>query len=165
MNNNKYDITCNCTDHTTKWILNNSFESDETLIFKQNSTNFSIENQKYISEVESLLEYFYKIKNTSINRKLVSTIFSNFNFSFAFYYYQDSLFDVSISLVDRRYSEEDIKREEKLTNLESPLNSIILSKSLEKGSLIKNLFSQILNIHSILTFISHFQQIHSPLID
>ena len=116
----------------------NTFKNDEPLIFKQRSID--IDNQKYISEVESLLEYFYKIKHTSINRKLVSKIFSNFNFNFAFafYYYEDSLFDVSISLRSK-WNSKYIKRKEELINLEAPFNSSILSRTLEKGSQIKQL--------------------------
>ena len=138
MNKRKDDITCNCTDHATKWILTNSFWNYGYLIFKQSSTNISIDNQKHISEVKSLLEYFYKIKHTSINRKLVSKIFSNFEFSFVFYYYQDSLFDVSIEL-KLHYLTYNIIREEEFINLKAPLNSSILSKTLEEGSQIKEL--------------------------
>ena len=77
LNKNKDDVACNCTDHPTKWILTNSFRNYDP-IFKQRSID--IDNQKYTSEVESLLEYFCGIKHTSINRKLVSKIFSNFSF-------------------------------------------------------------------------------------
>ena len=139
MNKNKDDVACNCTDHTTKWILTNSFGNYDP-IFKQRSID--IDNQKYISEVESLLEYFYKIKHTSINRKLFSKIFNNLEFSFAFvfYYYQDSLFDVSIHLRNNvRLIYNDIIRKEEFMNLEAPLNSSILSKTLEKCSQIKQL--------------------------
>ena len=139
LNKNKEDITCNCTDHTTKWILKNSFENDKPLIFKQNSTKISINNQKHISEVESLLEYFYKIKHTYINRKLISKIFSNFEFNIAFYYYQDSLFDVFISLEYSKYSKGNIFRDEYISILKTPLNSSILSKTLKKDSWIKQL--------------------------
>ena len=79
LNKNIDDITCNCTDHATKWILKNTFK-DNYQNFEQNSTKINIDSQKYISEVKSLFEYFYKIKHTSINRKLVSKIFSNFEF-------------------------------------------------------------------------------------
>ena len=139
MNKNKDGKTCNCTDHTTKWILTNSL-GDYDSVF--NERFISIDNQKYISEVESLLEYFYKTKHTYINRKLVSKIFSNFDFAFAFvfYYYQDSLFDVFIHL-NRNYCpiDNDFKRKEEFINLEAPLNSSILSKILEEGSQIKQL--------------------------
>ena len=94
--------------------------------------------KKYISEVKSLIDYFYKIKHTYIKRKLVSKIFNHSKFYLVFYYYQDSLFDVSISLEYSKYSK-DIIRIEKFINLEAPLNSSILSKTLEKGSQIKQL--------------------------
>ena len=137
MNKNKDDVDCNCTDHTTKWILKNSFGNYDP-IFKQGFID--IYNQIYISEVESLLEYFYKIKHTSINRKLVSKILNNLknNFAFVFYYYQDFLFDVSISL-EFDFQVDNITRKEEFINLEAPLNSSILSKTLEEGSQIKQL--------------------------
>ena len=119
-------------------ILKKSFQNYKPLIFKQNSKNISIDNQKHIFEMKSLFEYFYKINYTSIKRKLVSKIFDNFGFSFVFSFYQDSLFDVSISL--KLYSSNDnITRYEESINLEAPLNSSILSKTLEKGSQIKQI--------------------------
>ena len=142
LNKNKDDITCitcNCTDHTTKWILKNSFGIYEPLIFTQNSTNFSIDSQKYLSEMKSLLEYFYKIKHSNSNSNLVSTIISYYQFEIVFYYYQDFLFDVSISFKLEWFQKDNIKRKEKLINLEAPLNSSILSKTLEEGSQIKKL--------------------------
>ena len=146
MKNYKDDLTCNFTNHILEMISDNSFEIDD-LYFNQYSTNFSIDSQKYISEVKSLLEYFYKIKYTYINRKLVYKIFNNFEFSFVFYYYQDSLFDVSILLKYSKYPKGNITRKEEFFNLNSPLNSSILSKTLEKGSQIKELtFSNTENI-------------------
>ena len=71
---------------------------------------------------------------------LVSTIFNNFVFDIAFYYYQISLFDVSINLRHKYDSEDKVTtRKEELTNLETPFNSSILSKTLEEGSQIRKL--------------------------
>ena len=89
--------------------------------------------------MESLLNYFNKIKHANNNRKLVSTIFNYYGYSIVFYYYQGSLFDVSIHLWLKRYSKEYIAREEKFTRLKTPLNSSILSKTLEEGLQIKQL--------------------------
>ena len=157
MNINKDGIKRDLTQHRTRLILKDSFEN-EPLVFQQKFINI---RQKYISEVESLLKYFYKIERTNNNSNVVSIIFSNFNCAIAFYYYQDSLFDVSISLEYNRYSKDDIFRKEEFINLEDPMNSSILSKTLEEGSQIKkNLFSLILVMYLIIIqFISHFQQI------
>ena len=65
-------------------------------------------------------------------------MFERCDFAIAFYYYQDSLFDVSIHLV-HKYDSIDIARKEELIYLEAPLNSSILSKTLEEGSQIKKL--------------------------
>ena len=67
MNNNEDDIACSFTDHITEWILVNNPQ-----IFYQNFID--IDDQKYESEVESLLKYFYKIKNTNNNSNLFYTI-------------------------------------------------------------------------------------------
>ena len=100
----------------------------------------SMDDQKYISEVESLLKYFYKTKHPNNNNMLVSTIFSNFGFDIVFYYYQEYLFDVSINLRHKYESEDKVTtRKEELTNLETPFNSSILSKTLEEGSQIRKL--------------------------
>ena len=144
--NNKDDITCSFRDHTTKWILNNSFENYDPILKK---SSIDIDNQKNISEVESLLDYFYKFKHTFINRKLVSKIFSNFKITFVFHYYQDSLFDVDILLLGKWYSKVDIERVEELNKLKAPLNSSILSNTLEKGSQVKLLiFSNCNNFYA-----------------
>ena len=135
MNNNKDGIKRDLTQHRTRLILKDSFEN-EPLVFQQKFINI---RQKYISEVESLLKYFYKIERTNNNSNIVSIIFSNFNCAIAFYYYQDSLFDVSILLTDKLYLQGNIIRKEEFISLEAPLNSSILSKTLEEGSQIKQL--------------------------
>ena len=140
LNNNQDDVACNFEDHIPGMVLEDSLVN-EHLIFKQNAK--SIDNQKYISEVEDLLTYFYKIENTNNNRMLVSTILYDFDCVIVFFYYQDSLFDVSIYLT-HELNPEDIKitRKEKFIKLKASLNSSILSKTLEKGSQIKTvLFS------------------------
>ena len=78
LNNSKDDITCNCTEHTTIWILKNSFLNYDS-ISKQSLTNLS-DSQKFLSEVKSFFKYFYRIHDTYLNRKLVSKLFSNYKF-------------------------------------------------------------------------------------
>ena len=79
-------------------ISENSFKN-YNLIFEED--HIGIDSYKYLSEVEDFLKYFYKINHINNNKKLVSTIFSYFNCSIIFYYYQDTLFDVSIDLRDK----------------------------------------------------------------
>ena len=119
-----------------KWNFKNYF-NDYKLFLQQNF--IEIDDKKYISEVEDLLKYFYKIKHTNSNRKLVYIIFKYFGWAIVFYYYQGTLFDVSINIQKNIYLEDNITREEEFTNLEAPLNSSILSKTLEEGSQIKKL--------------------------
>ena len=135
LNNNKDDIACNFKKHILKWILEKSYKN-KLRISKQ--MFIGINNQKYKSELEELLKYFSKIKHTNSNRKLVYTIFNYFDFNIVFYYYQDSLFDLSIHLDDKLYSKNIIKKE-KFINSKAPLNSSILSKTLEKGSQLKEI--------------------------
>ena len=69
-------------------------------------------------------------------------MFRCFDFVIAFYYYKDSLFEVSIHLTHKRFSKVDnniITRKEELIDLKAPFNSSILSKTLEEGSRIKQL--------------------------
>ena len=149
MNNKKYDIDCKLTNHITKLILEDYFNNN-LLTYQQKFINISIESQKYKSEVESLLKYFNKIKQTYNNKKLVSIIFSYFAFKIVFYYYQDTLFDVSIYLRDKCFSKDNIIRKEEFIILEASLNSSILSKTLEEGSQIKQLiflnYDDVINI-------------------
>ena len=135
LNNNKDDVVCSFTNHIPEMILKNSL-LNEHLISKQNF--MSIDSQRYISEVEDLLRYFYKIEHTN-NRMLVSTLLYDFDCAIVFYYYQDSLFDVSIYVENIRFSKDDIIRKEEFIDLEVPFNSTILSTILEEGSQIKKL--------------------------
>ena len=137
LNDNKDDIECKYTDHITDLILKD-FIKYEILILNLKPIN--IDNQKYKCEVEYLLKYFNKIKHTYINRNLVFTIFNYFYCFIDFYFYQDSLFDLSIDLIDKSSPfDHIITRKEEFSDLEAPLNSSILSKTLEKGLLIKKL--------------------------
>ena len=136
MKNNKDNIACNFVDHIHEMISENSFKNYD-LILKQDFIN--IDSLKYLSEVKSLLKYFYKFKYANINWKQVSKIFIYFNCAFDFYFYQGSLFDVSIYLKDNyilNYIKQ-ITTKEKYINLITPFNSSILSKTLEEGSQIK----------------------------
>ena len=59
MNNNKDDIKCELTHDINELIKKNSEEN-----------NYLIFNQKYISEVDDLLKYFYKINRTNKNLEI-----------------------------------------------------------------------------------------------
>ena len=135
---NKNNIAFNFKDHIPEMVFKISSEN-EYLILHQNFIN--IDSQNYLLEVKSLLKYFYYFKHTNSKIKLISTILNYFWFSIVFYYYQDSLFDVSIHLKNKGYSEGNynITRKKKYINLETSLNSSILSKSLKEDSRIKKI--------------------------
>ena len=137
-NNNKDNRACNFKDHIPGMILKDSFQEYNPLIFEEKY--MYIDNQKYISEIEFLFKYFNKIENINNNNNIVYTIFKYFYWKITFYFYQDSLFDVSIHLKDKRYLIDNIITiKEKSIKLKDSLNSSILSKTLKEGSQIKQL--------------------------